>query len=357
MCDGKRTMTMKTRTNELLAGVTLLTVTAPLLLASPMVGAEDCWENDCTADAGGGDTPDPGYCVPGEGCFLDPCSDNSKCMSGWCVDHMGEGVCTVQCIEECPAGWTCRQIAGPGPDLVFVCVSDFASLCLPCASADDCKGVGGTEEACVDYGPEGHFCGADCSEDGDCLWGFSCKKVMSVQGTESQQCVHDAGVCPCSQKAVKLGLWTPCTVTNEAGICEGKRGCTQAGLSDCDAPVPAVEVCDGSDNDCDGAVDEGCTREPIQDVRTEPDVGQELPDPGQHVQDVGKEVGNIGETREAEPTVSDPKPSSLGGNGCSSSTDGTGHRGAAATSTVGIVLLLLAASFIVVRGKGHGPSH
>jgi len=33
-------------------------------------------------------------CIPGEGCFLDPCTDNAQCQSGWCVDHMGAGVCT-----------------------------------------------------------------------------------------------------------------------------------------------------------------------------------------------------------------------------------------------------------------------
>jgi hypothetical protein len=316
-----------------------LCLAAPFLLASPMAGAEDCWENDCSADAGDADTPDPGYCEPGEGCFLDPCSDNSKCMSGWCAEHLGEGVCTVQCIEECPPGWTCRQIAGPGPDLVFVCVSDFASLCLPCASGSDCKGIGGTEDVCVGYGPVGNFCGAECGDDGDCLWGFSCIEVASVEGTQSKQCVYGAGLCPCTEKAIKLGLWTSCTATHEAGSCEGKRVCTEAGLSDCDAPVPAPEVCDGIDNDCDGDVDEGCTGDPIQDVQVEPDVVQDVPGQGQEVPGEGKEVPNSG----AQPTLSDPEPSDGGHGrekGCSSSNEGDPRSGP--TALLVLMLLLVA---------------
>ena len=336
-----------------------LCLAALFLLASPMAGAEDCWENDCSADAGGADTPDPGYCEPGEGCFLDPCTDNSKCMSGWCVEHMGEGVCTIPCIEECPPGWTCREISGPGPDLVFVCVSDFSTLCLPCASAEDCKGIGGTEDACVDYGPVGNFCGADCGNDGDCPWGFSCVEATSAEGTQSKQCVNEGGPCPCSQKAIKLGLWTSCTVTNEAGSCDGKRVCTEAGLSDCDAPVPAPEACDGIDNDCDGDVDDGCTGEPLQDVRAEPDVVQDVPGRNQDLPGEGKEVATIGETSGAEPTLSDPEPPNQGdgsGNGCSLSTDGIAHCGPPALLLLVLILVAIvgprARRLISAHGRG-----
>lgn len=57
-----------------------LYLVAPLLLASPMAGAEDCWKNDCSADAGSADAPDPGYCEPGEGCFGDAARCDSQCM-------------------------------------------------------------------------------------------------------------------------------------------------------------------------------------------------------------------------------------------------------------------------------------
>jgi len=203
-------------------------------------------------------TPDeqPFGCLPGEGCFLDPCELNSDCQSGWCVEHMGDGVCSDFCQEECPPGWTCKQVAGTGPDLIFVCVSDVANLCKPCGSSSDCKSIGGVDDVCVDYGDEGAFCGGACDENGECPDGFSCNETVTVDGIITTQCVNLYGVCECTEKSIALSLWTPCSQQNEFGLCEGKRVCMQEGLGDCDAAVPYEEECDGADNNCDGDVDE-----------------------------------------------------------------------------------------------------
>lgn len=190
------------------------------------------------------------------GCFLDPCQDNSDCQSGWCVEHMGEGVCSQHCQEDCPPGWLCKQVGASDPDLVFICVSGAANLCKPCKDGADCKTVGGAEDVCVDYGEQGSFCGGTCATTEDCPWGFSCLKTVTVDGIDTSQCVSDAGVCPCTGKSVALGLWTPCEKENEFGICAGKRICLEDGLGNCDALDPENEECNGLDDDCDGEADE-----------------------------------------------------------------------------------------------------
>ena len=193
-------------------------------------------------------------CLPGDGCFGDICVDNGDCLSGYCVDHLGESVCTQPCVEECPAGWSCKDVSMGGADLVFICVSNARVLCRPCKNNADCISTSGQEDLCVDYGPEGLFCGALCTVNDDCPDGHICQDVGD--DGEQLQCVAAAGICPCSQKSVDLGLSTSCQVENEAGLCTGERTCTAQGLTDCDAAVPAAEECNGQDDDCDGGFDE-----------------------------------------------------------------------------------------------------
>jgi hypothetical protein len=204
---------------------------------------------------GGPDLPIP-QCDPGEGCFLDGCDGNEDCQSGWCVQHLGEDVCSKTCQQECPPGWTCSQVAGTDPDVVYICVSDYANLCRPCTTNDNCTSTGGAEDTCLDYGSAGSFCGAPCGTDNTCPWGFSCLTTVTVDGVELSQCVNDTGECPCTERSIELGLATPCEVANEFGTCGGLRICGEEGLSSCDAVEPGEEVCNGLDDDCDGEVDE-----------------------------------------------------------------------------------------------------
>jgi len=225
----------------------------PALPDTPPVDVADPIVTDVVVADTGPETP---QCDPGEGCFMDQCIDNHQCQSGWCVDHMGEGVCTKPCQEDCPVGWKCKQVAATDPDVVYLCVSDHSNLCRPCADGSDCKSPVGAEDVCVDYGSEGSFCGTVCEDDDSCPWGFSCVDALTVDGIETRQCVADSGTCPCTSKSVALSLWTPCAVENEWGSCAGKRICTDSGLTGCDATIPAAETCNTLDDDCDGEVDE-----------------------------------------------------------------------------------------------------
>ena len=210
----------------------------------------EVWHFDTAPDLSGP------QCEEGEGCFLDECEANADCLSGWCVQHLGQGVCTQTCQDECPPGWSCNQAGTGGADLVFVCVSQFANLCRPCTDSGDCVSTGGAEDACIDYGIGGNFCGGPCASDDDCPWGFSCDDALTVDGIEIKQCVADAGECPCTDSSVALALTTPCMLENEFGACQGQRVCLAEGLTDCDAKIAEPELCNGIDDDCDGDVDE-----------------------------------------------------------------------------------------------------
>ena len=206
-------------------------------------------------------------CEPGTGCFLDPCDANDDCLEGWCVEHMGDSVCTQLCQEECPPGWLCKQAGTGSPDLAWICVSSHAHLCKPCVDAADCQGVGGTEDVCLDYGEKGSFCGGLCGSNDECPWGFSCLETETVDGVTVLQCLADAGECPCTHKSVALGLFTTCELSNEFGTCHGKRVCDKEGLLPCDAAQPTLEICNGFDDDCDGDVDEP------YDISVDPPIG------------------------------------------------------------------------------------
>ena len=195
-------------------------------------------------------------CEPGSGCFLEPCDSGEDCKSGLCIDHFTGSVCTQSCIEECPAGWQCEELNIFGTDPLFACASPYTHLCRPCHSDGDCKSSSGVEDVCVDFGVGGQFCGAACADVG-CPDGYSCQEVATSGGATLEQCVPDSGDCFCSPQAIALAASTPCFADNDIGSCEGIRSCTEDGLSECNAPVPAAEVCNGVDDDCNDEIDDG----------------------------------------------------------------------------------------------------
>ena len=144
-----------------------------------------------------------------------PCPDTTTCSNGLCAV-----VCTDECVDgagQCSAGG--RQICGQFD----------ADPCTEWSEAVPCR----AGESCSDGA-----CAAQCND--ECTAGASrCDAAASV-GAATQACGQfDADPC------LEWGPATPCAAAPlrcDAGVCV--------------ACVPAPEVPDGIDNDCDGVIDE-----------------------------------------------------------------------------------------------------
>jgi hypothetical protein len=198
----------------------------------------------------------PVECPAGEGCFLEPCTDSSKCFSGWCVFHQAEHVCSKVCDDgQCPSGWTCEELQVSGGTMP-VCVSNHPTLCRPCIDESDCLTEAGAYAACLALGTEGNFCGGACDPQGGCPTGYACQEAVTIGGISASQCLPETGICDCSNWSVEQALTTECFNENQWGLCQGSRFCAAEGLSPCSAQTPAEESCNGLDDDCDGELDE-----------------------------------------------------------------------------------------------------
>ncbi|MBI5608843.1 MAG: hypothetical protein HY902_08170 [Deltaproteobacteria bacterium] len=204
-------------------------------------------------------------CPGGPGC---PCADNKECDLLVCLDTPGGKVCAQNGTTSCPKDYVCIQFSGGGGDSTNLCAPQYGWRCEPCTASSQCSAPGQAAAVCVVYGTQGAFCGSTCTQDSDCGPGFACQTAKTIEGTTSKQCVvlddkNALPECPCSKRAVKLGLSTTCSnPSGGAFSCSGKRTCTSAGMGGmtaCDAPQPATETCNGADDDCNGATDEvGC---------------------------------------------------------------------------------------------------
>ena len=137
---------------------------------------------DAVADPGGGipadaPRPDPGPPDPGRKAELgfeigQSCRGNEDCPGGWCVElEEGASVCTLSCFQECPTGWTCRQVGGLGPDAAFVCVPLPSDVCAQCSSSEGCGVLG----LCAESPEGGGRCLLACGvTGGHCSSGFAC---------------------------------------------------------------------------------------------------------------------------------------------------------------------------------------
>ncbi len=220
-----------------------------------VIGAPDTAAPD-TSDA---TTSDAGEPCPG--CAFSSCESNADCNDGYCIEGPSGLECGQPCVLDCPKGYKCRGVGGGSGDPVFLCVYDHLEYCLPCDTDSDCAHplLPGSTTSCVSRGAAlGGFCATACEGDEDCPTSSSC--VLASEAGASNQggsCQPTSGECGCSSYAQSVSASTGCTVTSELGACSGRRTCSEAGLSSCDARTPAAESCNGQDDDCDGETDEG----------------------------------------------------------------------------------------------------
>jgi outer membrane protein assembly factor BamB len=221
------------------------------------VTSNDVDDDDVAADANETDTA----ITPGA--FGAPCGSPDDCNDGWCLPTSNGGVCSRACTESCPWGWACRQNVAVLPNIAFVCMPPAPTYCRPCDRNADCQSPNDTTtHACIPTGDGGSFCAGACEDDDDCPDDAFCTNVTDVDGNTSRQCRPDSGECTCGAADIAAEASTTCFNSNTFGRCSGRRACESEGLGACDAAEPALDICNGADDNCNGETDEGFIAEP-----------------------------------------------------------------------------------------------
>jgi hypothetical protein len=174
-----------------------------------------------------------------------PCADDDDCGALACVNNL----CVEPCVAgSCEPGWECLIHQGQGR-----CFERDAFACRPCDGDADCQGeLVSAPYRCVDW-QGAMICARLCSSSSDCQAEQPCVMPAGVTGMK----ICEPGDCACDEAAVLSQSNGACYRDSDWGTCWGVASCPEVGPLACDAEEPAQEWCNGEDDNCDGAVDEG----------------------------------------------------------------------------------------------------